>query len=151
MVSKRDPKSEQKSSKWVPKTIHNKNTSNKLRKKTMFSTPECQSIINTDNNYDFQVLVLAPFWVSFWSCSGSPNGGKGRQKATSKKQQEHNVKNEPKLVSNGGSQNGAKIAKNEVLEAPCFKGGSQEASRALQDRFWKGFGSIFVSSLIQCW
>ena len=48
-------------------------------------------------------------------------------------------------LSQRGSQIGAKIIKNEVLEAPCFKGGSQVASRALQDRFWKGFWMIFVS------
>ena len=47
-----------------------------------------------------------------------------------------------------GSQHGAKIVKNVVLEAPCFKGGSQEASRAhpgsILERFWNHFGTIFV-------
>ena len=51
--------------------------------------------------------------------------------------------------SQRGSQNGAKIIKNEVLEAPCFKGGPQEASRAppgsILERFWDHFGIIFVS------
>ena len=51
--------------------------------------------------------------------------------------------------SQRGSQNGAKIVKNEVLEAPCFKGGSQVASRAppgsILERFWDHFGTIFVS------
>ena len=51
--------------------------------------------------------------------------------------------------SQRGSQNGAKIVKNEVLEAPCFKGGSQEASRAppgsIWERFWDHFGTISVS------
>ena len=51
--------------------------------------------------------------------------------------------------SQRGSQNGAKIVKNEVLEASCFKGGSQMASRAPQgsilERFWDHFGTIFVS------
>ena len=46
-----------------------------------------------------------------------------------------------------GSQNG--IIKNEVLEAPCFKGGSQVASRpppgSILERFWDYFGTIFVS------
>ena len=49
----------------------------------------------------------------------------------------------------GGSQNGAKIIKKEVLEAPCFKGASQVDSRAppesISDRFWDLFGTIFVS------
>ena len=58
----------------------------------------------------------------------------------------------PKMSSNWsqrGSQNGPKIAKNEVLEAPCFKGGSQVASRPppglIWDRFWDHFETIFVS------
>ena len=58
----------------------------------------------------------------------------------------------PKMSPNWpqrGSQNGAKIVKNEVLEASCFKGGSQVASRAppgsILERFWDHFGTIFVS------
>ena len=58
----------------------------------------------------------------------------------------------PKMTPNWsqrGSQNGAKIIKNEVLEAPCFKGGSQVASRpppgSILERFWDHFGTIFVS------
>ena len=51
--------------------------------------------------------------------------------------------------SQRGSQNGAKIIKNEVLEAPCFKGGSQVASRpppgSILERFWDHVGTIFVS------
>ena len=51
--------------------------------------------------------------------------------------------------SQRGSQHGAKIVKNEVLEAPCFKGGSQVASRpppgSILERFWDHFGTIFVS------
>ena len=50
---------------------------------------------------DFQVWVLAHFWVSFWRCFGSPNGGRGHQKATSEKHNKTNVKNEPKLVPKG--------------------------------------------------
>ena len=51
--------------------------------------------------------------------------------------------------SQRGSQNGAQIVKNEVLEAPCFKGGSQVASRAppgsILERFGDHFGTICVS------
>ena len=58
------------------------------------------------------------------------------------------AQNEPTLVPKG-SQNGAKIIKNEVLEAPCFKGGSQVASRpppgSILERFGDHFGTIFVS------
>ena len=57
----------------------------------------------------------------------------------------------PKMTpkwSQMGVQNGAKIVKNEVLEASCFKGGSQEASRpplgSILERFWDHFGTMFV-------
>ena len=121
----------------------------KHRKMIIFSTPECgQSVGNRRIINEFQVLVLAPFWVSFWRCFGSPNGGQGHQKATSKKHQKMMPKMTPNW-SQRGSQNGAKIIKNEVLEAPCFKGGSQVASRAppgsILERFWDHFGTIFVS------
>ena len=53
--------------------------------------------------------------------------------------------------SQRGSQNGAKIIKNEVLEASCFKGGSQEASRpppgSMLERFGDHFGTLFVDFL----
>ena len=29
---------------------------------------------------DFECSVLGPFWVSFWRCFGSPNGGQEHQK-----------------------------------------------------------------------
>ena len=58
----------------------------------------------------------------------------------------------PKMSPNWfqrGSQNGAKIVKNDVLEAPRFKGGSQVASRgppgSILERFWDLFEIIFVS------
>ena len=116
---------------------------------TIFSTLECGScIVNSGKINEIQVLVLTPFWVSFWRCFGSPNGGQGHQKATSKKHQKMMPKMSPNW-SQRGSQNGAKIVKNEVLEAPCFKGGSQVASRAppgsILERFWDHFGTIFVS------
>ena len=93
----------------------------------IFSTPECgQSVINRCKIDEFQLLVLTPSWVSFWMCFGSTNGGQGHQKATSKEHQQ-----------------------NEVLEAPCFKGGSQEASKAPPGSIWERFldhlGTIFVS------
>ena len=70
-----------------------------------------------------------------------------------KKPLQKNIKNMmPKMSPNWsqrGSQNGAKIVKNEVLEAPCFKCGSQVASRAppgsILERFWDPFGTILVS------
>ena len=121
----------------------------KHRKIMIFRTSECaSSVVNNSKIDDFQVLILTPFWVSFWRCFGSPNGGQGHQKATSKKHQKMMPKINPNW-SQRGSQNGAKIVKHEVLEAPCFKGGSQVASRAppgsILERFWAHFGTIFVS------
>ena len=73
-------------------------------------------------------------------------------KAFKKALQKNIKKMMPKMSpkwSQRGSQNGAKIIKNEILEASCFKGGSQEASRAppgsILERFWDHFGTIFVS------
>ena len=73
-------------------------------------------------------------------------------KAFKKALQKNIKKMMPKMTPNWsqrGSQNGAKIVKNEVLEAPCFKGGSQVASRtppgSILERFWDHFGIIFVN------
>ena len=78
-------------------------------------------------------------------------------KAIKKPSQKNIKKTMPKMIpkwSQRGSQNGAKIFTNEVLEAPCFKGGSQVASRAppgsILDRFWDHFETIFVSFSAIC-
>ena len=75
-------------------------------------------------------------------------------KAIKKPSQKNIKKMMPKMTPNWsqrGSQNGAKIVKNEVLEAPCFKGGSQVASRAppgsILERSWDHFGAIFSGFL----
>ena len=70
-----------------------------------------------------------------------------------KKPFQKNIKNMmPKMTPNWsqrGFQKEAKIVKNEVLEAPCFKGGSQVASRAppglILEGFWDHFGTMLVS------
>ena len=68
----------------------------------IFSTLKCGScIVNNNKINDLHVLILTPFWVSFWRCFGSPNGGQGHQKATSKKHQKNDAQNEPKLVPKG--------------------------------------------------
>ena len=121
-------------------------------KKSWFSTPPhpsgSSSGCSESSIFTFWSDVsLAPFWLSFWRCFGSPNGGQGHQKATSRKHQKMVPKMSP-TWSQRGSQNGAKIVKNEVLEAPCFKGGSQVASRAppglILERFWDPVFLIFV-------
>merc|ERR1711966_358984 len=97
----------------------------------IFSTPECgQSVVNSSKIYDFQVLLLIPLLISFLRSVGSPNGGQSHQKAISTNIKNMMPKMSPKW-SQRGSQNGANIVKNEVLEAACLKGGSQEVSRAL--------------------
>ena len=146
MVSKRDPPKKPKSQTLAPKASGLKNNN---EKHIIFSTLECGScIVNNSKIDDFQVLILTPFWVSFWRYVGSPNGGQAIKKPFQK-----NIKKMmPKMTPNWsqrGSQNGAKIVKSEVLEAPCFKGGSQVASRpppgSILERFWDHFGTIFVS------
>ena len=73
-------------------------------------------------------------------------------KAIKKPSQKNIKKTMPKMTqkwSQRGSQNGVKIVNHEVLEAPCFKGGSQVASRpppgSILERFWDQCGIIFVS------
>ena len=97
---------------------------------------------------NFSFWCWPPFGSHFGRGLGSPNGGQGHQKATSKKHQNMMPKMNP-TWSQRGSQNGAKIVKNDVLEAPCFKGGSQVASRpppgSILERFCDHFGTMFVS------
>ena len=129
-----------------------KTSPNGVQKKTTknnhFSNPECgQSAVNKCKIDDIHVLILTPSWVSFWRCVGSPNGGQSLQKGTSKNIKHMMPKMTPKW-SQRGSQNEAKIVKNEVLEASCFQGGSQVASRppsgSILERFWDHFGTMFV-------
>ena len=86
------------------------------------------------------------FWPPFGSHFGGVLGAQMEAKAIKKPSQKNIKKMMPKMTPNWsqrGSQNGAKTVKNEVLEAPCFKDGSQVASRALQARFRRGFGTIW--------
>ena len=59
-----------------------------------------------------------------------------------RKRLQKNIKNdaqrEPKLVPKGALK-WSQIVNNDALEAPCFKDGSRVASRAPQDRLYKGF------------
>ena len=75
-------------------------------------------------------------------------------KAFKKALQKNIKKMMPKMTPNWsqrGSQNGAKIVKNEVLEAPCFKGGSQEASRAPPGSISELVQDHFGTSLMTFW
>ena len=78
-------------------------------------------------------------------------------KAIKKPPQKKNKKMMPKMnptLVPKGSQNGAKIVKSDVLEAPCFKGGFQEASRtppgSILERVWDHAGTIVESFSNTC-
>ena len=91
------------------------------------------------------MIFMFWFWPPLGSHFGGVLGAQREAKAIKKPLQKKIKRMMPKMSPNWsqrGSQNGPKIVKNEVLEAPCFKGGSQEASRASSDRFWRGFGTI---------
>ena len=128
----------------------------KHRKMTIFRTHECgSSVVNTSNINDFQLLVLAPFGVSFWRSFGSPNGGQGHQKATSKKHQQNDAQNKPKLVPNGGPKMEPKSFKMRSWKHLVSRVAPKWRPEPLQARFWRGFGIILgpFSSifLTYCW
>ena len=99
------------------------------------------------------MIFMCWCWPPFGFHFGGVLGAQMEAKAIKKLLQKKNInKMMPKMSPNWsqrGSQNGAKIVKNEVLEAPCFKGGSQVASRAppgsILERFWDHFGPMLVS------
>ena len=101
----------------------------------IFRTPECgSSVVNANKIDEFQV----PFGYHF----GGALGAQMEAKAIKKPFQKNIKQMMTKMNANWSqreSKNGAKIVNNEVLEAPCFKDGSHEASRAPQDRFWRTF------------
>ena len=104
----------------------------------IFGTPECaSSVVNNSKIYYFHVWILIPCWVPFWRSFGSPNGGKSHQKTISKKRQKLRLNMSP-TWSPRGSQNGAKIVKIEVFEAPGFQRGRQVASRTLLGSILRG-------------
>ena len=96
---------------------------------------------------------MAPFWVLFWRCFGTQMEAKAIKKPPQKNIKKMIPQMTPKW-SQRGSQNGAKIVTNEVLEAPCFKGGYQVAFRpppgSILERFWDHFGTIFVRFSNRC-
>ena len=72
----------------------------------IFWTPECsQSVVNSSKIDDFQVLVLSPFWVSFWMLFGVPNRSKTAPrdhfKSSSKKCPQKGPKSGPKGLPKG--------------------------------------------------
>ena len=132
-------------SKKHPKTGFQKN----IEKMVIFSTPTPLWIeLWLQRQLDFHFLIRCVFGTLlglilevFWEPKWRPKPSKSPFK-----------KMMPKMTPNWsqrGSQNGAKIMKKEVLEASCFKGGSQVASKppsgSILERFWTHFGTIFVN------
>ena len=115
----------------------------------IFSTLNCGScIINNSKIDDFHVLILTPFWVSFWRCFGSPNGGQGHQKATSKKTLQNYTRNEPKLVPKGvpqWSQNRQKWGLRSTLSEGGLPSGLQSPSRIDFGEVLGPFSSVFLT------
>ena len=116
----------------------------KHRQIIVFSTPECgQSIVNTSKIDEFHVCVLTPFWVSFWRCFGSPNGGQSLQKCTSKKHQKMMATMSPKW-SQRGPKREPKSSKMTSWISPSSTRAPKWPPWPLQHRFWSPFGSIWV-------
>ena len=82
--AQRGPKGSPKGSKIDQKEVQKRYLEKGIKKApnmTIFMTLECgQSVVNSCKIDDFDVSVLDPFWVSFWRCFGSPNGGQEPQK-----------------------------------------------------------------------
>ena len=91
-------------------------------------------------------MSLAPFWVSFWRCFGTPHGGQGHQKATSKKHQKNDAQNEPKMVPKGvpkWSQNRQKWGLGSTLFQRWLPRGLQTPSRIDFGEVWGPFWRHF--------
>ena len=82
--AQRGPKGSPKGSKIDEKEVQKgylEKGTKKVPKMMIFMTLECgQSVVNSSKIDDLRCSVLGPFWVSFWRCSGSPNGGQEHQK-----------------------------------------------------------------------
>ena len=98
----------------------------------------------------FGFWLWLPFGSHFGGFLGAQMEANAIKKALQTNHQNADAQHEPKLVPKG-ILNGANIIKHEVLEAPCFNGGSQVASRgppgSILDSCWDHFGTMFVSFL----
>ena len=105
MGAQRVPKGSPKVSKIDEKEVskrHRKKDPKKVAKMMIFKTPQCgSSVINNSKIDDFRVLVLGPFWVSFWRCFGSPNGGQKHEKVVPKSHSKTGLKNDRLLIDFG--------------------------------------------------
>ena len=91
--------------------------------------PKCVRVTKID---DFCVLVLGPFFVSFWGRFGSPNGCPKHEKVVPKSHSKTGLKNDRFLVDFGvpfGVENGAKNGLKTDLGSSRVARGSQRLSR----------------------
>ena len=89
-------------------------------------------MVNNSKIDDFHVLVLGPFFVSFWGRFGSPNGGQKHEKVVPKSHSKTGLKNDRFLVDFGvpfGVQNAAKNDLKNDLGSSRVARGSQRLSR----------------------
>ena len=113
--AQRVPKGSPKGSKIDEKEVSKrylKKGPKKVAKMMICRTPQCgSSIVNNTKINDFRVLVLAPFWVSFWGRLGSPNGCQKHEKVIPKRRSKTGLKNYRFLIDFGvpfGVPNGAR-------------------------------------------
>ena len=115
----------------------------KALKMMIFRPPECgQSIVNSSKIDDFRCSVLGPFWVSFWECFWSPNGGQEPQKEVLKSLSNLGRKSYQFLIHFGvpfGVQNGAKNGLKTDLGSSRGSRGSQGS---ILEGFWTNVGPI---------
>ena len=150
------PKSDQNGLQKGPKKVsqitkmssksHPKSGLNKSIKKQWFSAPPhpsgSSSGCSESSIFTFWSDVsLAPFWVSFWRCFGSPNGGQGHQKAISKKQQQKWCPKWSQTGPKGGPEMEPKSSKMMSWKHLVSRVAPKWPPEPLQDRFWKGFGT----------
>ena len=134
-------------SKSHPKMGFQKN----IEKLMIFSTPTPLWIeLWLQRELDFHFLIRC-LWQPFGSHFGGVLGAQMEAKAIKKPSQKNIKKIMPTMSLNWsqrGPHIGAEIVKNEVLEAPCVKGGFQVVSGAppglILERFWDHSGTMFV-------
>ena len=134
-MPKGGPRASPKGSKIDEKEV-SKRYLQKGRKKTskmMISrTPGCgSSVVNNGKINVVVVFVLGPFWVSFWRCFGSPNGGQKHEK----------------VVPKSHSKTGLKNVRNLSILGSHLEVGSPGVPEALQGSILEGLFMIFGAIL----
>ena len=108
--------------------------------------PKCVRVSKID---DFRVLVLGPFWVSFWRCFWSPNGGQKHEQVVPKSLSKTGIKNDRFLGPFWGPKWSQKGANKGSQKRSWFKQGSWGPPRVdlalIVDDFWTYVGVFLVT------